>query len=254
MVNSFKEDYSELYDIFYLNKNYNEELNKILDITNKVSKNKIKNILELGCGTGNYTELLLKQGYSVHGVDLSEDMLKLAEKKLTSKNFNFSLIKSNVKDFQLNKKFDAAFMLFDVINYITNDKDLNQTLSNIKNHLNKDSLFVFDFWNSEAVLKDLFKQTFTTLNHKGKEIIRLNTRDLDKEKNTIDVTSRVIVFDKEKVIKDFTEVHNLKPYSLSELKNALENNGFEMVLACPFIDSTKIPSNHDFKVFVIAKA
>ena len=35
-------------------------------------------VLDLGCGTGNMTELLAKEGYDMIGVDNSEDMLEIA--------------------------------------------------------------------------------------------------------------------------------------------------------------------------------
>ena len=38
-------------------------------------------ILDLGCGTGNLTELLSDQGYDMIGVDCSEEMLELAMDK-----------------------------------------------------------------------------------------------------------------------------------------------------------------------------
>ena len=42
-------------------------------------------VLELGCGTGNMTELLAGMGYDMIGVDASEEMLELAyEKKAVS--------------------------------------------------------------------------------------------------------------------------------------------------------------------------
>ena len=38
-------------------------------------------VLDLGCGTGNMTELLAKEGYDMIGVDNSEDMLEIASEK-----------------------------------------------------------------------------------------------------------------------------------------------------------------------------
>lgn len=39
-------------------------------------------ILDVPCGTGRITEVLLKKGFNVTGIDISESMLKVAKKKL----------------------------------------------------------------------------------------------------------------------------------------------------------------------------
>ena len=42
-------------------------------------------LLDLGCGTGNMTEMLASSGYDMIGVDNSEEMLEIAmEKKVES--------------------------------------------------------------------------------------------------------------------------------------------------------------------------
>lgn len=41
-------------------------------------------MLDLGCGTGNMTELLAKEGYDMIGVDNSEDMLEIASENAPS--------------------------------------------------------------------------------------------------------------------------------------------------------------------------
>ena len=42
-------------------------------------------VLEVGCGTGANLELFLKHGCSIHGIDLSSSMLKIAENKFADK-------------------------------------------------------------------------------------------------------------------------------------------------------------------------
>ena len=38
-------------------------------------------IVELGCGTGSFTEILAKKGYDIIGTDISSDMLNIARNK-----------------------------------------------------------------------------------------------------------------------------------------------------------------------------
>ena len=68
-------------------------------------KNKNIKILDIGCGTGLSGFALKKNGFkSIDGLDLSEEMLKIAEqKKIYQSLFNFDL--NNPTDF--NHKYDA---------------------------------------------------------------------------------------------------------------------------------------------------
>jgi ubiquinone/menaquinone biosynthesis C-methylase UbiE len=66
---------------------YETPYGKALDeIEKKVIRTHLKNIphkemLELGCGTGHWTEYFASLGYKVTGTDISEAMLKIAETK-----------------------------------------------------------------------------------------------------------------------------------------------------------------------------
>ncbi|OXS77038.1 hypothetical protein B1B04_01145 [Lysinibacillus sp. KCTC 33748] len=70
--------YAEYYDLLYKDKDYIQEANYIDSLLQKYSSN-TKSILELGCGTGKHAIILGKKGYKVHGVDLSEGMIREAK-------------------------------------------------------------------------------------------------------------------------------------------------------------------------------
>ncbi|MFR2407255.1 MAG: class I SAM-dependent DNA methyltransferase, partial [Eubacterium callanderi] len=50
------------------------------------AKNEVKSVLEFGCGTGNITSELAQKGYAVTAVDLSEEMLTVADEKIAEQN------------------------------------------------------------------------------------------------------------------------------------------------------------------------
>lgn len=75
-------------------------------------------ILEIGCGVGTFTKLLLayvKKGGSVLGVDISKTNIAIATKELGSSNASFMV--SDMTDFEVAKKFDYIVML-DVLEHI----------------------------------------------------------------------------------------------------------------------------------------
>jgi ubiquinone/menaquinone biosynthesis C-methylase UbiE len=66
-------------------------------------------VLDLACGTGRITELLLSEGYKVWGVDISKEMLKVAKEKLSrfGKTANFRQAEAERLPF-VGKFFDSA--------------------------------------------------------------------------------------------------------------------------------------------------
>jgi len=62
-------------------------------------------ILDLGCGTGHLTNLIVKTGAHVIGIDSSQEMINLAKHNYPDLNFEIR----NASDFSFNEKFDAVF-------------------------------------------------------------------------------------------------------------------------------------------------
>ena len=69
------------------------------------------NILELGCGAGNYIIHLSKMGYQATGVDFSEAAIQIAQETANSNNLNCSFIVADVvEDLSMtNNTFDFIY-------------------------------------------------------------------------------------------------------------------------------------------------
>lgn len=80
-----------------------------------VKLEKVKNLLEVGCGVGAQSRIMLKKYHKlkITGVDLSEAQLSSAKENLKSaiKNNRVQLFKQDAQELNLDfKKFDAAFV------------------------------------------------------------------------------------------------------------------------------------------------
>ena len=78
--------------------NYCKALEELTKITSQKSK-----ILEIGVGTGLFTELLLARGYDVRGIDMSEEMLKRASEQI-----RFLSEKCDLLDYEPSQRFDLV--------------------------------------------------------------------------------------------------------------------------------------------------
>jgi ubiquinone/menaquinone biosynthesis C-methylase UbiE len=64
-----------------------EPSKKVLESINFFKGKGLKKILDLGCGTGRHTTLLVKEGFEVYGCDNSEDALKIIKNFLADNEF-----------------------------------------------------------------------------------------------------------------------------------------------------------------------
>lgn len=141
--------FAKYYDLIYSGKDYNKET-KFLEFLIKKYKINGKSILEVGCGTGNHTILLKKQGFNIIGIDLNKEMLTIAKRKIKSANF----IEGDMKKFKLKKRFDIIICLFSTMHYNLNYADLEKTIRNFHRHLKPNGLLIFDMgFNKERIIK-----------------------------------------------------------------------------------------------------
>lgn len=147
-VESFFESYAEDFDSIYGHSSERSLLGRINDrmfrsamyarfkqTIDHINNDNIKSILDIGCGSGRYCFEFLKHGKNVTGIDLSEEMLKLAQ-DICVKDFpngNIELIHGDYIDYEFNEKFDAS-VLMGLFDYISNPETL---LSKLKNDTNK---------------------------------------------------------------------------------------------------------------------
>lgn len=66
----------------------------------------VRKVLDLGCGVGRYSRLLVEQGFEVHGCDLSEDAVNIARVRVPEATFRRS--KTNELPYDAGE-FEAVF-------------------------------------------------------------------------------------------------------------------------------------------------
>jgi SAM-dependent methyltransferase len=94
-------------------------------------------VLELGCGTGDLLNKV-KPCFGV-GIDISEEMLKIAEKKYPQ----YKFIKADAEDFELDEKFDYI-ILSDLIGFLW---DVQKALKNLRKVCGKNTKIIITSYN-----------------------------------------------------------------------------------------------------------
>ena len=103
-------------------------------------------ILDLCCGTGQLAVKLANFGFSMYGVDISEQMLKYACKNVPQGRF----FATDARTLSCKKKFPVVISFFDSLNHITEPFELEHVFSNVYCTLTSEGSFLFDMNMREA--------------------------------------------------------------------------------------------------------
>ena len=120
-------------------------------------KRPVRSVLELGCGTGSLTRLLAERGYAVTAVDLSPDMLTVAEQKC--RGLDVRLLCQDMSKLRLPYRVDAAVSGLDSVNYVTRPAAVKRTFRRVYDALAPGGLFLFDV-KTPAALEGADGQTY----------------------------------------------------------------------------------------------
>lgn len=101
-------------------------------------------IAEIACGTASLGLELESLGYDVAGVDLSEEMLFEAQRKIIAKGSGIILQKQDMRELLLAKKYDAAVCSLDALNHLPRFEDVKMAFLAVRRNLRRGGLFIFD--------------------------------------------------------------------------------------------------------------
>ena len=168
---------NDYYDIFSIAEDYE---NKVANYLNDISNNKI--VLDAGCGTGKYLNVLETNSKEYIGIDLSKNQLDKA--RLKSTRSNTKLICSDLANIPLEDKSIDLIVSCWVLGTITNINERNTVLKELKRVLkdNGQIVLIENAENSEfEIIRNRNKDNRT---RDYNNWILNNKFSLDKEINT----------------------------------------------------------------------
>lgn len=103
-------------------------------------------VLELGCGTGRILLPTTRAGARVVGIDRSAAMLGRARQRLRRARLPARLIRGDIRrlPFRLRARFDLVMAPYGILQSLTRERDLGETLTAVKRVLRRGGLFVLD--------------------------------------------------------------------------------------------------------------
>lgn len=247
------QSYGKYYDIIYADKDYEKECDFLEQIFKRYSKSMPKTILDAGCGTGGHAVPLAKRGYEVTGIDASKVMINMAKAKAQEIGVNINFHLMDLRGLKLKRKFDACVCMFAVMNYLTGNQDIQKTLFNVRMHLKKDSLFVFDFWYGPAVLTILPSARMKIAEKDGLRVIRYAEPYLDTLHQKCEVNYHMIVSKGDQILDELNEKHQIRLLFPEEIKHYLNEEGFKLLKLCTFLDLENEPNEQVWNATAISR-
>src|SRR5262249_13725753 len=216
--------YADSYDALYQDKNYLAECAMVKGLFQTYGDGSIRTILDMGCGTGNHAIPLAQQGFEVTGVERSESMLvharSKAAKALPNKKIEFH--QGDIRSAKLGRQFDAALMMFAVLGYQKENKDVLAALRTARQHLREGGLLVFDVWYGPAVLSERPAQRVKVIPTLDGQILRVASGKVDSLHHLCTVDYHIWHLSKNQPVRETEESHTMRYFFPRELELFLD--------------------------------
>jgi ubiquinone/menaquinone biosynthesis C-methylase UbiE len=212
------------YDRIYWFKDYAREVDFLVGLFKRY-RLEGRSLLEVGCGTGSHTKALVASGYRVTAVDLSEDMLRIARRKV-ARGATFTLGDMRYLDEAVQDNFDAVVCLFSTVSYNRTRSELRDTLAGFYRHVRIGGLVAFDTHFTKKSFED---------GYRGEDIFddgrvigaRLSTAKRNGDIGEISFT--YLIKDGRKVLTLRNDRHLLGLFSVEEILGAMKEVGLKDV-------------------------
>ena len=177
--------------------------------------------VDLACGTGSATVLLAEKGLQVTGVDMSWEMLCMAEQKAQSLANRPTFVCQKLQELYLPKAVDLAVCALDSLDYITNPEDCKEAIRRTYKALNPGGCFIFDV-NTPEKLRAMDGEVFLD---EDDDVYCVWRGEFDEETNIC--TYAMDLFQREGARwRRSWETHREYAYTAEQLTSYLKEAGF----------------------------
>jgi len=207
-----------------------------------------RSVLDLACGTGSAAVLWAQKGIEVFGIDVSADMLTVAEAKAREEKVRVEFSCQPMTSFALDRPVDLVTCYFDSLNYLLTRQELVSSFCSVRNALRGGGYFVFDV-NTPEAMKVLW----------GAEVYADAQKDIAwvwkncyyQQARQAEV--RATFFARRgKIWERFDEIHCERGYTATEIRAALRAADFKNIDIYECLKFTR-PKRDSLRIAVVAQ-
>ncbi|WP_299738550.1 class I SAM-dependent methyltransferase [Rossellomorea sp. y25] len=209
-----------------------------------------KSVLDIACGTGELSLRLVRDGYDVTGVDLSQDMLMVAQEKALEMNVKLNLFQQDMSKLDSLGEYDLITIFCDSLNYLEDELDVENTFKSVFAHLKQGGLFLFDVHSIFKMTQIFINKTYTLTDDQVSYIWDCFPGEVP---NSVEHELTFFVKDEEtNQYERVEELHKQRTYPILTLKEWLKDAGFEVLeISADF--TGEAPTDHSERIFFTCK-
>ncbi len=208
-------------------------------------------VVELGCGTGSFTQIMKKKGYDIMGIDMSPEMLNIARNKAAEAGLDIMYLEQDMRELDLYCTAGTIVSVCDSINYLIEDEDVIETFRLVNNFLYPGGIFIFDF-NTLYKYRDVIGDATIAENREDCSFIWDNYYHEEEHINEYDLTIFVRTSGEKDVFRRFSETHYQRGYTVEDMKYYLKEAGLELVTIVD-ADTHKAPTAESQRIYIVAR-
>ncbi|WP_209122966.1 class I SAM-dependent methyltransferase [Alkalihalobacillus sp. BA299] len=207
-----------------------------------------RELLDVGCGTGELMLRLAKAGYDVTGVDLSSDMLMVASEKLEAAKLNASFYEQDMRRLEGLGPFDAILTYCDSLNYLASPEEVQMAFSSFYQALKGEGLLLFDVHSCFKMDTVFAGQVFAD----DEENVSYIWKAFEGERpHSVEHDLTFFVRNEDKSYSRYEEFHQQRTYPIEQYNQWLIEAGFTIVNISA--DFGQELSEESERIFFIAK-
>lgn len=211
--------------------------------------NQFPNLLDIGCGTGVLSLLLARAGYSVSGIDLSENMLSIAAERFADVGLHVPLFCMSMDELEGFEALDVVTIAIDSLNYVVQEKAVYATLERIYDALKDGGQLFFDV-HSLYKMNDIFLDSPFTYDD-GNISYVWHTEPGDFEHSVIHQMTFFVRDTVSDLYERFDEEHIQRTFPIEQYMTWLRTIGFNHVeVTADFTDDA--PEYESERIFIRA--
>lgn len=210
-----------------------------------------KRLLDLACGTGEMTVELARHGFHVAGVDLSDEMLLVAQEKASKQGMSIPFYQQNMAELEGLGSYDCITIFCDSLNYLKTENEVLQTFQGVYDHLREGGLLLFDV-HSIYKMEHVFHNNTFAVNEE--EIAYIWNCFPGEAPYSVEHDLSFFVQDTESGLYErFDEFHYQRTYTPSQYIGWLEEAGFEVLEVLADFEEAPIRDQAERILFVVRK-
>ncbi len=191
-----------------------------------------EDILHLMCGTAEVSIGLAKKGFDVTALDLTEEMIYVAEDKIEKEDIEIDLVNEDARYFNMNKRFDFTFVSTGDFHHFEDREDIDSFLAKAYAHLNPGGALALELFQlpDEDFQRD--QKEFDPLRAppENMDVWKTNKSSYTSDTKMLEIKEELYVDKREEGKVNTVEYEiQLRLFSKEEIREILKEAGFENI-------------------------